>query len=304
MMATMARDHDHHHGHDHAPANFGRAFAVGIALNSAFIVAEVAAGFFADSVALLADAGHNLSDVLGLALAWAGAVMATRPRSDRFTYGLKKAPILAALLNAILLLVAIGAILLESVRRLFHPEPANGSIVMLVAAIGIVVNGVTALLFASGRKHDLNIRGAYLHMAADAAVSVGVVIAGAVILYTGRLWIDPAVSIVVALVILWSTFDLLKQSTGMSLAGVPRGISLTDVDRTLSAIDGVVALHDLHIWPMSTTENALTVHLVVPLQQLRRQVLVEARKQLHDRYELEHVTIQIEDLTGEECVDC
>jgi cobalt-zinc-cadmium efflux system protein len=304
MMATMARDHDHHHGHDHAPANFGRAFAVGIALNSAFIVAEVAAGFFADSVALLADAGHNLSDVLGLALAWAGAVMATRPRSDRFTYGLKKAPILAALLNAILLLVAIGAILLESVRRLFHPEPANGSIVMLVAAIGIVVNGVTALLFASGRKHDLNIRGAYLHMAADAAVSVGVVIAGAVILYTGRLWIDPAVSIVVALVILWSTFDLLKQSTGMSLAGVPRGISLTDVDRTLSAIDGVVALHDLHIWPMSTTENALTVHLVVPLQQLRRQVLVEARKQLHDRYELQHVTIQIEDLTGEECVDC
>jgi cobalt-zinc-cadmium efflux system protein len=255
-------------------------------------------------VALLADAGHNLSDVLGLALAWAGAVMATRPRSDRFTYGLKKAPILAALLNAILLLVAIGAILLESVRRLFHPEPANGSIVMLVAAIGIVVNGVTALLFASGRKHDLNIRGAYLHMAADAAVSVGVVIAGAVILYTGRLWIDPAVSIVVALVILWSTFDLLKQSTGMSLAGVPRGISLTDVDRTLSAIDGVVALHDLHIWPMSTTENALTVHLVVPLQQLRRQVLVEARKQLHDRYELQHVTIQIEDLTGEECVDC
>jgi cobalt-zinc-cadmium efflux system protein len=304
LMATMARDHDHHHGHDHAPANFGRAFAVGIALNSAFIVAEVAAGFFADSVALLADAGHNLSDVLGLALAWAGAVMATRPRSDRFTYGLKKAPILAALLNAILLLVAIGAILLESVRRLFHPEPANGSIVMLVAAIGIVVNGVTALLFASGRKHDLNIRGAYLHMAADAAVSVGVVIAGAVILYTGRLWIDPAVSIVVALVILWSTFDLLKQSTGMSLAGVPRGISLTDVDRTLSAIDGVVALHDLHIWPMSTTENALTVHLVVPLQQLRRQVLVEARKQLHDRYELQHVTIQIEDLTGEECVDC
>lgn len=300
----MARDHDHHHGHDHAPANFGRAFAVGIALNSAFIVAEVAAGFFADSVALLADAGHNLSDVLGLALAWAGAVMATRPRSDRFTYGLKKAPILAALLNAILLLVAIGAILLESVRRLFHPEPANGSIVMLVAAIGIVVNGVTALLFASGRKHDLNIRGAYLHMAADAAVSVGVVIAGAVILYTGRLWIDPAVSIVVALVILWSTFDLLKQSTGMSLAGVPRGISLTDVDRTLSAIEGVVALHDLHIWPMSTTENALTVHLVVPLQQLRRQVLVEARKQLHDRYELQHVTIQIEDLTGEECVDC
>jgi cobalt-zinc-cadmium efflux system protein len=302
----MARDHEHehHHGHHHAPASFGRAFAIGIALNATFILAEVAAGFFADSVALLADAGHNLSDVLGLALAWAGAVMATRPRSDRFTYGLKKAPILAALFNAILLLVAIGAILLEGVRRLFHPEPANGSVVMAVAAIGILVNGITAWLFASGRKHDLNIRGAYLHMAADAGVSLGVVFAGALILFTGLEWIDPAVSIVVALVILWGTFDLLKQSTGMSLAGVPRGISLIEVDRSLSAIEGVEALHDLHIWPMSTTENAMTVHLVVPRQEARRAVLAEARKLLHERYRLEHVTIQIDDLTGEECVDC
>ena len=302
----MARDHEHehHHGHHHAPASFGRAFAIGIALNATFILAEVAAGFFADSVALLADAGHNLSDVLGLALAWAGAVMATRPRSDRFTYGLKKAPILAALFNAILLLVAIGAILLEGVRRLFLPEPSNGSVVMAVAAIGILVNGITAWLFASGRKHDLNIRGAYLHMAADAGVSLGVVFAGALILFTGLEWIDPAVSIVVALVILWGTFDLLKQSTGMSLAGVPRGISLIEVDRSLSAIEGVEALHDLHIWPMSTTENAMTVHLVVPRQEARRAVLAEARKLLHERYRLEHVTIQIDDLTGEECVDC
>jgi len=300
----MARDHDHDHDHDHGPATFGRAFAAGIALNTVFIVAEVVAGFSADSMALLADAGHNLSDVLGLALAWAGAVMATRPRSDRFTYGLKKAPILAALFNAILLLVAIGAILLEGIRRLFHPEPANGSVVMLVAAIGIAINAITAWLFASGRKHDLNIRGAYLHMSADAAVSLGVVVAGALMLYTGRLWIDPVVSIVVALVILWGTFDLLKQSTGMSLAGVPRGISLADVDRSLSSLDGVLALHDLHIWPMSTTENALTVHLVVPSHDVRRQVLVEARKLLHDGFGLRHVTIQIEDLTGEECVDC
>ena len=302
----MARDHEHehHHGHHHAPASFGRAFAIGIALNATFILAEVAAGFFADSVALLADAGHNLSDVLGLALAWAGAVMATRRRSNRFTYGLKKAPILAALFNAILLLVAIGAILLEGVRRLFLPEPSNGSVVMAVAAIGILVNGITAWLFASGRKHDLNIRGAYLHMAADAGVSLGVVFAGALILFTGLEWIDPAVSIVVALVILWGTFDLLKQSTGMSLAGVPRGISLIEVDRSLSAIEGVEALHDLHIWPMSTTENAMTVHLVVPRQEARRAVLAEARKLLHERYRLEHVTIQIDDLTGEECVDC
>jgi cobalt-zinc-cadmium efflux system protein len=294
----------HDHAHHHAPATFGRAFAVGIALNSAFIAAEVVAGFFAQSMALLADAGHNLSDVFGLGLAWAGAVMATRPRSDRFTYGLKKAPILAALLNAILLLVAVGAILLEGIRRLFHPEPANGSIVMAVAAIGVLINAVTAWLFASGRRGDVNIRGAYLHMAADAAVSLGVVLAGALILYTGQLWIDPVVSILVALVILWGTFDLLKQSTGMSLAGVPRGISLGEVNRSLSSIGGVVALHDLHIWPMSTTENALTVHLVVPSHELRRQVLVEARKILHDLYELEHVTIQIDDLAGEACVDC
>ena len=294
----------HSHGHDHAPANFTRAFFIGIALNSVFIAAEVAAGFFADSVALLADAGHNLSDVLGLALAWAAAAMAARPRSDRFTYGLKKAPILAALFNAIFLLVAIGAILLEGIQRLFHPEPADGRVVMVVAAIGILINGMTAWLFASGRKHDLNIRGAYLHMAADAAVSLGVVVAGALILYTGLQWIDPVVSIIVALVILWGTFDLLKQSTGMSLAGVPHGISLAEVDSSLSAIDGVAALHDLHIWPMSTTENALTVHLVVPRQDVRRQVLAEARRLLHDRYHLEHVTIQIDDLTGEECVDC
>lgn len=294
----------HSHGHDHAPANFTRAFFIGIALNSVFIAAEVAAGFFADSVALLADAGHNLSDVLGLALAWAAAAMAARPRSDRFTYGLKKAPILAALFNAIFLLVAIGAILLEGIQRLFHPEPADGRVVMVVAAIGILINGMTAWLFASGRKHDLNIRGAYLHMAADTAVSLGVVVAGALILYTGLQWIDPVVSIIVALVILWGTFDLLKQSTGMSLAGVPHGISLAEVDSSLSAIDGVAALHDLHIWPMSTTENALTVHLVVPRQDVRRQVLAEARRLLHDRYHLEHVTIQIDDLTGEECVDC
>ena len=294
----------HSHGHDHAPANFTRAFFIGIALNSVFIAAEVAAGFFADSVALLADAGHNLSDVLGLDLAWAAAAMAARPRSDRFTYGLKKAPILAALFNAIFLLVAIGAILLEGIQRLFHPEPADGRVVMVVAAIGILINGMTAWLFASGRKHDLNIRGAYLHMAADTAVSLGVVVAGALILYTGLQWIDPVVSIIVALVILWGTFDLLKQSTGMSLAGVPHGISLAEVDSSLSAIDGVAALHDLHIWPMSTTENALTVHLVVPRQDVRRQVLAEARRLLHDRYDLEHVTIQIDDLTGEECVDC
>lgn len=277
---------------------------MGIALNGAFILAEVVAGLAADSMALLADAGHNLSDVLGLALAWAGAAMASRPSSEQFTYGFKKAPILAALFNAILLLVAVGAILVEGVTRLVHPEEANGSIVMLVAGAGIVINGITAWLFASGRKHDLNIRGAYLHMAADAAVSLGVVAAGALILHTGKQWIDPAVSIVVALVILWGTFDLLKQSTGMSLAGVPRGIALADVEGRLSALEGVRALHDLHIWPMSTTENALTVHLVVPDERSRQRVLGEAKRLLHDDFHLEHVTIQIEAEADDECVDC
>jgi cobalt-zinc-cadmium efflux system protein len=292
---------DHSHG---ATASFGRAFAIGIALNCAFVVAEAVAGLTANSMALLADAGHNLSDVLGLALAWAGATMARMPASDRFSYGFKKAPILAALFNAILLLVAVGAILLEAAQRLVHPQAANGETVMIVAAIGIVINGITAWLFASGRRSDINIRGAFLHMAADAAVSLAVVIAGAVILYTGILWVDPAVSIVVALVILWSTFDLLKQSTGMSLAGVPRGISLPEVGSELKRIEGVDGLHDLHIWPMSTTENALTAHLIVPDERLHRNVLEAARRVLHDRFHLEHVTIQIDRSRDDDCIGC
>jgi cobalt-zinc-cadmium efflux system protein len=293
--------HDHSHG---APASFGRAFAIGIALNCAFVAAEAVAGFAANSMALLADAGHNLSDVLGLALAWAGATMAKLPASERFSYGFKKAPILAALLNAILLLVAVGAIFLEAAQRLVHAQEANGETVMIVAGIGILINGLTAWLFVSGRKHDINIRGAFLHMAADAAVSLGVVFAGALILFTGLLWIDPLVSIIVALVILWSTFDLLKQSTGMSLAGVPRGISLPEVGSALKAIEGVDSLHDLHIWPMSTTENALTAHLIVPRDDRRKQVLAEARRMLHDRFHLQHVTIQIDGSPEEDCVDC
>jgi cobalt-zinc-cadmium efflux system protein len=230
--------------------------------------------------------------------------MAKLPASERFSYGFKKAPILAALLNAILLLVAVGAILLEAAQRLVHPQEANGETVMIVAAIGIVINGITAWLFVSGRKHDINIRGAFLHMAADAGVSLGVVVAGALILFTGLLWIDPVVSIIVALVILWSTFDLLKQSTGMSLAGVPRGISFSEVGGALKAIEGVDSLHDLHIWPMSTTENALTAHLIVPRDDRRKQVLAEARRMLHDRFHLQHVTIQIDGSPEDDCVDC
>lgn len=230
--------------------------------------------------------------------------MARMPASDRFSYGFKKAPILAALFNAILLLVAVGAILLEAAQRLVHPQAANGETVMIVAAIGIVINGITAWLFASGRKSDINIRGAYLHMAADAVVSLAVVAAGALIFYTGALWIDAVASIAVALVILWGTFDLLKQSAFMSLAAVPEGISLANVAECLLSIEAVDALHDLHVWPMSTTENALTTHLVVRDHALRQQALDQARAVLHDRFHLEHVTIQIEGGSEAHCAGC
>lgn len=293
----------HHHDH-HTALTHGRAFLFGIALNIIFVVVEVIAGFASDSMALLADGGHNLSDVLGLGLAWAGAAMARRPSSQRFTYGLKKAPILAALGNAILLLVAIGAILAEGIRRLFHPEPADGWTVIAVAALGVVINTVTALLFVAGRKHDINIRSAFVHMAADAGISLGVVIAGAVIVLTGQLWIDPVVSIAIALVILWGTFDLLKQSTWMSLAAVPPEIELADVQHQLIGVEGVEAIHDLHVWPMSTTENALTAHLVVPEHDRREQILGDVRRALHDHFKIDHVTVQIDSGDGDNCIDC
>jgi cobalt-zinc-cadmium efflux system protein len=279
-------------------------FAIGIGLNGAFVVGELTAGLIANSMALVSDAGHNLSDVLGLGLAWGAAAMAKRPASDRFTFGLKKAPILAALFNAILLLVSIGAILMEAVRRLFQPEHSDGNTVIAVAAIGILINALTAWLFVSGRKDDINIRGAFLHMAADALVSAAVVIAGLLIVWTAKRWIDPVASILVALVILWSTFDLLKQSTWMTLAAVPKGLSLQDVERSLLDIAAVSAVHDLHVWPMSTTENALTAHLVVPDTGASQAVLRNAKSVLHDRFQLEHVTIQIETGMEDNCVDC
>jgi len=231
-----SHDHAHAHAHPHAPASFGTAFAIGITLNVGFVVAEVVFGFLANSMSLLADAGHNLSDVLGLVLAWAAATMAKKAPSPRFTYGLKKAPILAALANSLLLLIAIGAIGAEAVRRLIHPAVTAGGIVTMVAAAGIVVNGLTALLFARGRGRDINIRGAYLHMAADALVSMAVVVAGLVIMWTGQQWVDPAMSLAVAVVILWSSIGLLKESVWMSLAGVPSGIDVYEVEATLSEL--------------------------------------------------------------------
>ena len=290
---SHSHEHGHGHGHVHAPRDFGKAFAIGIALNLGFVSIETVYGFLANSMSLLADAGHNLSDVLGLVVAWAAAVMARRAPSPRFTYGLKKAPILAALANSLFLLIAIGAIGAEAVRRLFHPSATEGKVVIVVAAVGILVNGATALLFSRGREHDLNIRSTYLHMAADASVSGAVVFAGFVILWTGQRWVDPAMSLAVAVVILWGSIGLLKESVWMSLAGVPAGIDAEQVEAALLDIEGVNAIHDLHIWPLSTTETALTAHLVTPEADYPDDLLSRARLVLRG-FRIEHCTIQVE----------
>ena len=291
----MGHDHHHHHHHSHVSggAGFGRAFAIGIGLNLGFVLLETAFGFAANSMSLLADAGHNLSDVLGLFLAWAGGLMAKSASSPRFTYGLKKASILAALINALFLFVAVGAIGAEGIRRLFHPAPTQGLVVMIVAAIGILVNGTTALLFSRGHG-DLNIRSAFVHMMADAVVSGAVVFAGLLILLTGQQWVDPVMSLVVAVVILWGSVGLLKESVWMSLAGVPSGIEVDQVELALAGIEGVDAVHDLHIWPLSTTETALTAHIVTARADYPDALLASARDLLHHRFHIEHCTIQVE----------
>jgi cobalt-zinc-cadmium efflux system protein len=283
----------HSHSHQH-PADFSRAFALGIALNVAIVLLEAVFGFLSGSMVLLADAGHNLSDGLGLVVGWAGAVMAKRSPSRRFTYGLKKASILAALINALLLLLAVGAIASESIHRLILSSRTDPQAMIWVGAAAIVMNGLTALLFARGRARDINVRAAFQHMAADAAVSAGVVVAGLLIQWTGREWIDPAVSLLVAAVILWGTFGLLKESLGMSLMGVPEGIDVEHVEAELSRLDGVEAVHDLHIWPLSTTETALTAHIVTTVADYPDSLLESARTVLHDRFHIEHCTIQVE----------
>jgi cobalt-zinc-cadmium efflux system protein len=297
----MAGHHDHDHHHAHGPANFGRAFALGAILNLGFVAIEGTAGFLTDSVALLADAGHNLSDVLGLLVAWAGAELAKRPASKRFTYGLRGSSILAALTNSVLLLVAVGAIGWEAIQRFADPPAIQGGVVMIVAAAGIIVNLSTALLFARGRQHDINIRGAYLHMAADAAVSAGVVIGGGVILLTGARWIDPAISLVIVAVILWSTWGLARESVTMALQAVPEGIDAEAVERTLTGLPGVARVHDLHIWPMSTTEAALTAHLVMPGGHPGDAFLIDLQHRLAHDFRIDHTTVQIELGEGAEC---
>ena len=286
--------HDHHHHHHHGGDNLSRAFAIGILLNIAIVLIELIFGFFANSMALVADGGHNLSDVLGLVVGWAGAVMAKTSPSPRFTYGLKKASILSALINSLFLLVAVGAIAGEAVRRLFNPAPTDARTMIWVAAVAIVVNVATALLFAGGRKSDINVRAAFQHMAADAAVSAAVVFAGLVILWTGQQWVDPVMSLAVAAVILWGSLGLMRESVGMSLMGVPSSIEVGEVELELGRLEGVETVHDLHVWPLSTTEIALTAHLVAPDVQSTDELLETARKMLHDRFAIEHCTIQVE----------
>lgn len=299
-------DHAHHHAHHHAPASFGRAFAIGIALNSAFVAVEAGYGIASGSMALVADAGHNLSDVLSLVVAWIASILAARPPSARFTYGYKSSSILAALFNVALLLIALGAILVETLHRLLVPAPVAAGPVMAVAAIGIAINTATALLFLRGSAHDLNIRGAYLHMAADAAVSAGVVAAGALMALTGAWWIDPVTSLVIVSVIAWGTLGLARDSLKMGLLGVPRSVDSHAVAHRLASLPGVAAIHDLHIWPMSTTETALTAHLVMPGGHPGDGFLTDLAHTLEHDFGICHATVQIEatdlaDLAGHGC---
>jgi cobalt-zinc-cadmium efflux system protein len=289
------QSHDHHGpGHSHAPASFGQAFAIGIGLNLVFVVVEFGYGVVANSMALMADAGHNLSDVLGLVVAWIASALAKRPPSSRYTYGLGGSSILAALFNAVFLLVALGAVAWEAILRLFHPEPVATGTVMIVAAIGILINSVTAWLFASGRKGDINIRGAFMHMVADAAVSAGVVVAGLVILCTGWFWLDPLTSLVIVGVIVWGTWSLLRDSLSMAVSAVPPAVDPDAVRRYLESWAGVAAVHDLHIWPMSTTDTALTAHLVLPGGHPGDEFLTTTANELRHRFKIGHTTLQIE----------
>ena len=282
------------HGHSHAPASFGKAFAIGTALNFGFVVAEVFYGIAAGSVALLADAGHNFSDVLGLMIAWGATRLAKRKPGGRYTYGLRSSSILAAFLNALLLLIATTIIAVEAVSRLGHPQSVQGSTVMWVAGAGVFVNGITALLFMSGRKGDLNIKGAFLHMAADAGLAAGVVVAGFLIIRTGFSWIDPVVSLLIVLVIAVGTWGLLRDSVNLSLQAAPSGLDPERINEFLREQRGVTEIHDLHVWPLSTTETALTVHLLVPAGYPGDQFSVDIASKLKQLFDVDHATIQIE----------
>lgn len=293
-------DHDHAgrdhsgHGHVHAPKDFGKAFLIGVLLNSAFVATEAVYGVLGNSLALLADAGHNLGDVLGLLLAWGASVLVRKAPTKRFTYGFRSTSILAALSNAVLLLVVTGGIAWEAILRLRHPEAVAGKTVILVAAIGVAINLATALLFMAGRKGDLNVRAAFAHMAADALIALGVVVSGFIIVATGWRWLDPVASIVISVLIIAGTWSLLRDSVNLALQAVPEGVDTNDVNAYLASINGVAEVHDLHIWGMSTTETALTAHLVIPDGYPGDEMRLEISSTLRERFGIGHVTIQIE----------
>ncbi len=302
----MTDHHTHNHGNDHSghshscghyhgdPNNHGRAFVIAIALNTAFVAIEFAFGFIANSTALIADAGHNLSDVLGLLLAWGAAILGRRVPNERYTYGLRSTSILAALANAMILLMTCGAIAWEALQRFSQPPAVAGLTVTLVAALGILVNGLCAWLFMKGSKGDLNIRGAYLHMATDAAVSLGVVITGIAMIYTGWYWLDPVISLVIITIIVISTWGLLRESVQLALSAVPANIEVAAIDAYLRQLPGVIDIHDLHIWGMSTTESALTVHLVMPDGYPGDAFMDDIMQTLNMRFSVHHSTLQIE----------
>ena len=282
------------HEHDHDFTQYHRAFALGVALNVFFVIIELVYGLLNGSLALLADAGHNFSDVLSLLLAWGAGLLAAKAATEKRTYGFRKATVMAALTSAVLLLAALTGITWKAVQRLLDPQPVPGDIVIIVAGIGVLINTATALLFISGQKHDLNIKGAFLHMAADAGVSLGVVLAGVLIIYTGWLWVDPAISLFIVVVILIGTWTLFRDSLNLALDAVPRGVDLTEIRNYLTSFEKVVQTHHLHVWALSTTETALTVHLVSADEHLDNAFLQEVQQGLKDRFGIAHATIQVE----------
>lgn len=287
------------HDHAHEMPSHNRAFALGVALNVAFIIIEVVYGLMAGSLALLADAGHNITDVLGLFLAWGASALATKPPTWTHSYGYRRGTILAAMASAMLLFVAIGGITWEAIQRFQSPETAHGATIIVVAGIGVIINAATAALFIRGQHEDLNIRGAFLHMAADAAVSLGVVLAGIGIIYTGWLWLDPAMSLVIAAVILWSTWGLFRDSFNLAMDRVPKDLSMAEINNHIESLDGVREVHDLHVWAVSTTETVMTAHLVMP-SGANDAFLNRVAQDMNEQFGIGHTTLQIE-TCGEDC---
>ena len=305
-MTVMHGHHGHahdHHDHAHHPAASDRRYTIAIGLNLSFVAIEATAGFAANSTALLSDATHNLSDVLGLALAGGAAWLAKQQAGSQRTYGFSKATVLAALANALVLVIVCGGLLWEASTRLFAPEPTQPVFIMAVAAVGVAINGATAMLFLAGRKEDVNVRGAYLHMLADAGVSAAVIVAGALIFFTGLNWIDPSISVVVILLILWGTWGLLRESLDLTLDAAPAHIDVAKVRAYLAAQPGVTAVHDLHIWAMGATKPALTAHLVRP-DGGDDAFLAKIAEGITDDFGISHVTLQIERAQRDDCEDC